>query len=179
MTIQLSVGLYILLPYAMQKKFRLLHQGVVCFKSIVYVFHVACQPMTPKLLLLAGVPAAVCPETEGARAQAHFKPDFPAASASLKQQRHHHNNTRTCTCLVRSHREARLHLIPPRSSDSPINHNITTSAFARRISISIRTQSTPPSLNTYRLHLHSSSPSATCCSPPLTPSIHDELTAAD
>lgn len=139
-------------------------------------FHVARQPMRPDLLL-----PRQCVPKQKARALkltcAALHKD--QARLSKQQRQHHHHNTRSC--LVRSHRKARLHLLPPRSSNTPIYHNITTSAFARRISISIRTQCTPPSLNTYQLHLHSSPPPANCYrySPPLTPSIHDELTAAD
>jgi hypothetical protein len=131
------------------------------------------KPMTPNLLASRPpAPAAVCPETEGA-----LKLTFDRLPYHLKQQ--YNNNAATNrTFLVRSQRPSRLHLFPPRSSESPIHHNIPTSAFARRISISIRTQCTPPSLNTYHIHLHLSSPPANCSSIPLTPSIHDGLTAA-
>lgn len=92
---------------------------------------------TPNLLLR---PRQWCPETEGA---AHFT---RATSLTLTQQQ------QTRRFPVRSQREARLHLVPPLSS----NPSTTTTSQHQHLPAEFRysstLQCTPPSLSTYHLH---------------------------
>lgn len=150
-------------------------------KYRVHVFHVAPwaqQPMTPKLLL-----PRQCVPKQKARALKLTSQAQARLSSSLKQQRQDTTTTTTPAPASPHHRTANPDFTcshrarPTLPSTTTSQHQLLPAEFQYPSAL----RCTPPSLNTYQLHLHSSSPPANCYShnPSLTPSIHDELTAAD